>query len=174
VDHPEGLAWIIERLEKRHDRAAFSSGVAELDGYLRHFAAQNERTGISQHYVAVATAGDTRILGYYALSVGSVAFDVVPEDLRKRLPRYPIPVAHLGRLAVDGSVQGRGIGEDLLLDALARIARAADEVGIHAVEVVAISSRARDFYVKYGFIALLDDDRHLYLTLKVARQLELI
>lgn len=95
--------WIIEKLNNRHDRAAFCCGVDELDSYLHRFADQNEKSGISQHFVAVATAGDAKILGYYALSAGSVAFELVPGDLRKRLPRYPIPVAHLGRLAVDQS-----------------------------------------------------------------------
>jgi len=95
------LPWVIEKLHKRHDRAAFSCGVADLDGYLRCFAGQNEKNGISQHFVAVAAPGVSVILGYYALSAGSVAFEQVPDELKKRLPRYPIPVAHLGRLAVD-------------------------------------------------------------------------
>lgn len=164
-------SWIIEQLDKRHDRAAFSCGVDELDDYLHRFAGQNEKTGISQHFVAVATGADAKILGYYALSAGSVAFEVVPENLKKRLPRYPIPVAHLGRLAVDQSMQGHGLGEDLLIDALARIMRAADEIGIHAVEVVAIDDSARRFYLKYGFTSLADDEQHLYLPLSAVRKL---
>jgi len=166
-------SWIIEKLEKRHDRAAFSCGVDELDNDLHRFAGQNEKSGISQHFVAVATAGDARILGYCALSAGSVAFDRVPGDLKKRLPRYPIPVAHLGRLAVDQSMQGRGLGEDLLIDALTRITRVADEIGIHAIEVVAINDSARRFYLKYAFTALADDERHLYLPLSAVRKLGL-
>lgn len=166
-------SWIIEKLDKQHDRAAFSCGVDELDGYLHRFAGQNEKAGISQHFVAVATGGDAGVLGYYALSAGSVAFDVVPENLKKRLPRYPIPVAHLGRLAVDQSMQGHGLGEDLLIDALARIMRAADKIGIHAVEVVAINDSARRFYLKYGFTPLADDEQHLYLPLSAVRKLGL-
>lgn len=167
-------SWIIEKLDKRHDRAAFSCGVDELDNYLQRFAGQNDKSGISQHFVAVATAGDVKILGYYALSAGSVAFDLAPEDLKKRLPRYPIPVAHLGRLAVDQSMQGHGLGEDLLIDALARITRVADEIGIRAVEVVATNDSARRFYLKYGFTSLADDQRHLYLPLSAVRKLGLV
>lgn len=170
---PDASSWIVEKLDKRHDRAAFSCGVGELDDYLRRFAGQNEKAGISQHFVAVTAAGDSRILGYYALSAGSVAFELVPDPLKKRLPRYPIPVAHLGRLAVDQSMQGRGLGEDLLIDALARIVRAADEIGIHAVEVVAINDSARRFYLKYGFTSLADDEQHLYLPLSAVRKLDL-
>ncbi len=152
----------------------FSCGIAELDEYLLRFAGQNEKSGISQHFVGVVAAGDQRILGYYALSAGSVAFERVPEDLKKRLPRYPIPVAHIGRLAVDRSMQGHGLGEHLLIDALARIARAADEIGIHAIEVIAINDGAKRFYLKYGFTALADDERHLYLPLSATRKLGLI
>lgn len=165
--------WHIEKLEKRHDRAAFSCGVEDLDSYLQKYAGQNEKAGLSQHFIAVATAGDSKILGYYALSSGSVAFDLVPDDLKKRLPKYPIPVAHLGRLAVDQTFQGNGLGADLLLDALARISRVADEIGIHAVEVVAIDDVAKRFYDKCGFRSLQDDPRHMYLPMKVVRQLEL-
>jgi GNAT superfamily N-acetyltransferase len=166
--------WLIEKLDKRHDRAAFSCGVEELDDYLHRFAGQNEKTGISQHFVAVATAGDGKVLGYYALSAGSVAFDVVPDELKKRLPRYPIPVAHLGRLAVDQCMQGRGLGAELLIDALARVARIGDEIGIHAVEVVAMNEAASRFYQKYGFTALKDDPKHLYLPMSVVRKLNLV
>jgi len=170
---PDASSWIVEKLDKRHDLAAFSCGVGKLDDYLRRFAGQNEKAGISQHFVAVTAAGDSRILGYYALSAGSVAFELVPDPLKKRLPRYPIPVAHLGRLAADQSMQGRGLGEDLLIDALARIVRAADEIGIHAVEVVAIHDSARRFYLKYGFRSLADDEQHLYLPLSAVRKLDL-
>ncbi|MBN1347224.1 MAG: GNAT family N-acetyltransferase [Phycisphaerae bacterium] len=170
---PDRPPWIIEKLHKRHDRAASSCGLAELDDYLQRFASQNEKTGISQHFVAVEFAGESEVLGYYAVSAGSVAWDQVPDDLKKRLSRYPIPVAHIGRLAVKQSMQGRGLGEDLLIDALVRILGAADEIGIHAVEVVAINDSARRFYLKYGFTPLTDDERHLYLPLSAVKKLGL-
>jgi GNAT superfamily N-acetyltransferase len=169
----EGGGWSIERLHGRHDRKTFCSGVPELDEYLQRYAGQNDRARVSQHFVAVASPGQGRVLGYYALSAGSVAFEVLPDDLRKRLPRYPIPVGHIGRLAVDRSMQGRGLGAYLLIDAVARIARVADEVAIHAVEVVAINPSARKFYLKYGFIPLADDENHLYLPLSAVRKLGL-
>jgi ribosomal protein S18 acetylase RimI-like enzyme len=167
-------SWAIEKLHRRHDRAAFSCGVTELDDYLRLYATQNEKTSISQHFVAVPAPGHTRILGYYALSAGAVAFDQIPDDLKKRLPRYPIPIAHIGRLAVDQSMQGQGLGEDLLIDALLRILLAADEIGIHAVEVLATNDQAKNFYQKYGFTPLPENHRHLYLPLAHIRKLRLI
>ena len=166
-------APIIEKLAKRHDRAAFDCGVEELNAYLQRYAGQNERAGLSQHYVAPAPGSGSAILGYYALSAGAVDFELLDEDQRKRLPRYPVPVAHLGRLAVDRSAQGQRIGETLLVDALARTVKVADEVGIHAVEVVAINDAARKFYVKYGFTALRDDMNHLYLPIKTVNKLGL-
>ena len=135
------------------------------------YAGQNRKTGISRTYVAVR-AGRSTVDGYYAVSAGAVAFQDIPEALRKRLPGYPVPVAHLGRLAVDASSQGQGLGELLLLDALARILRAADSIGIHAVEVVAIDDTAKRFYLKYGFTQLLDDPHHLYLSIKTLKKLD--
>ena len=170
---PEATDWIIEKLDKHHGRGAFVCGVDDLDAYLHRFAGQNEKAGLSQHFIAVATAGDSKVLGYYALSAGSVAFEVAPDALKERLPKYPIPVAHLGRLAVDQSMQGKGLGENLLIDALARVAGAGDQIGIHAVEVVAINDAAKRFYLKYGFTELKDDDRHLYLPMSVVRKLGL-
>lgn len=146
--NPDASSRVIENIHKRHDRAAFYCGVVELDEYLQRFAGQNEKAGLSQHFVAVASAGECRIIGYYATSAGFVAFDLVPDDLRKRPPRYPIPVGYIGRLVVDRSMQGQGLGEDLLIDVLGRIVRITDEMGIHAVEVVVIKDSARHFYLK--------------------------
>ena len=163
--------WPIEKLSKGHDRKSFNCGVSELDAYLQRFARQKEAAGISQHFVALDAPGSRVVRGYYALSAGTVAFDHVPRDLRKRLPRYPIPVAHLGRLAVDRSAAGQRLGEFLLMNALARTLRAADQIGIHAVEVVAINESARSFYRKYGFHPLKDDRHHLYLPITTVKKL---
>ncbi len=84
-----------------------------------------------------------------------------------------IPVVLLGRLAVDRSVQGQGLGELLLLDALRRAQHIADEIGVRAVEVDAIGEKARAFYARYGFVQLVDDPNHLFLSLQVIRKLAL-
>jgi GNAT superfamily N-acetyltransferase len=165
--------WVIEELSADHDRSAFSCGQPSLDEFLTRYAGQNQRTGICKTYVAVRVGRNTAD-GYYAISAGAVAFTDIPQELRKRLPKYPVPVAHLGRLAVDASSQGHGLGELLLLDALTRILRAAESVGMHAVEVVAIDDAAQSFYLKYGFTELLDDPLRLYISIKTLRQLDLI
>ena len=80
---------------------------------------------------------------------------------------------HLGRLAVDLRSQGKGLGELLLIDALKRVTLAAEQLGIYAVEVRALNDSARRFYLKYGFTPLLDDELHLYLSMKTIRKLRL-
>jgi ribosomal protein S18 acetylase RimI-like enzyme len=100
-----------------------------------------------------------------------VAFGNVPEGVRKGLPRYPIPVGHLGRLAVAGEVQRQGLGAMLLVDALRRIQRISQDLAICGVEVNALDDGAKAFYLKYGFVELLDDHRHLYLPMSVVHAL---
>ncbi len=107
----------------------------------------------------------------YTLAAGSVLFDDMPDNLRLRLPHYPVPVAQLGRLATCLSARGQQLGAILLFDALQRAAQIADQMGIAAVEVRAKGERARNFYVKYGFQSLLDDPLHTYLPIATVRKL---
>jgi ribosomal protein S18 acetylase RimI-like enzyme len=167
------VTWAIEELAGRHDRSSFDCGSRWLNEFLRRYAAQNQRLGISRTYVAVPP-GSTRVEGYYSISSGSVRFADLPEGQAKRLPRYPVPVAHLGRLAVHEPVQGLGLGRLLLMDALERIVRAAQVIGIHAVEVLAEGEAGRRFYRKYGFVALRDDPLHLYVSVRALRKLGLV
>jgi ribosomal protein S18 acetylase RimI-like enzyme len=163
------VAYVIELLDASHDREPFDCGDPALNEYLKKYARQNQERGIGRTYVAIPH-GALRVVGFYTLSAGSVAFMNAPDHLRKRLPRYPVPVAHLGRLATCESVRGRGLGEALLFDALARAARIADEIGVVAVEVRAKNELARAFYAKYGFEALVDDKHHLYLPPATVRE----
>ena len=89
------------------------------------------------------------------------------------MPRLDVPVVLLGRLAVDRSVQGQGLGSLLLIDALRRAQHLAEHVGIRAVEVDAIDEAARQFYSRFGFVPLLDDPNHLFLPMPVIRKLGL-
>lgn len=161
--------YIIELLSPIHDRAAFDCGEPTLNDFLKRFARQNDEKGLSRTYVAILP-GEPKIYGYYSISSGAIRFSTMPETL----PRYPIPVIHLGRLAVDANTKGEGLGKILLLDALKRAASVSKQLGIYAVEVYALNNAARDFYLKYGFASLLDDERHLYLTMKAIRKLGLL
>jgi len=94
---------IIERLSPHHDRRDFDCGVEELNSYLQRYSSQHERKGLGRTYVATKTS-ERGVLGYYTISSSAVAFDVVPENL----PRHPVPVALIGRLAVDRSREAKG------------------------------------------------------------------
>jgi predicted GNAT family N-acyltransferase len=117
----------------------------------------------------VTKENDTRVLGYYTISSSAVAFDVVPENL----PHHPVPVALVGRLAVDNTARGERLGETLLIHALRSAQRAAKIVGIYAVVVDALDESARSFYLKFGFNELTDDRLHLYLPMKVIERLNI-
>jgi len=162
--------WRIEPLAERHVRDLFRGGEPALDEFLRKYARQNERRGIGRTSVAVRP-GDPRVLGYYTVRAGAVGVRDLPEDEARRLPRYPVPVVHLARLAVDETATGQGLGERLLVDALTRAHRVSAELGAYAVEVVAKSEAAKRFYEKYGFRTLTDDRLHLYLSMKTIARL---
>ncbi len=162
--------WVIEQISGRHDRSSFDCGSLELDRFLREYARQNEKKGLTRTYVAVRE-GESEVEGFFTVRAGHVEFGDLPPEDRKALPKYPIPVFHLARLAVARSAQGQSLGEKLLVRALTLAIEVSSEVGLYAVEVMAKDDRARAFYEKYGFQSLPDDQFHLYLPLKTLRGL---
>jgi GNAT superfamily N-acetyltransferase len=164
--------WRVEELSPGHDRSAFSCAHAALDEFLKRYAGQNQKTGVSRTFVAASPRGNA-VAAYYTLSAGSVSLEKLTPEQSKHLPRYPVPVALLGRLAVDLGSRGQGLGEFMLMDALRRVEIADRSIDIHAIEVVAIDSAAKRFYLKYGFTELRDDPHHLYLSMKAVRALKL-
>jgi GNAT superfamily N-acetyltransferase len=163
--------WVIERLADRHNRSDFDCGKPSLSEWIKRYAGQNETRDVARTYVAVRP-NDSRVFGYYCLSTCHINYGVLPKSRAKKLsPRLPVPMALIGKLAVDRGIQGQGLGTVLLLDALVRTLHLADQIGIHAVVVDAIDEQARGFYLKYGFETLLDDPLHLFIAMKVVRQL---
>ena len=160
--------WRIERIDRSHERDDFTSGSDPLDQFLRALVSQYEKRNLGRTYVVVR-AGEKRVFGYYTLASGALSFQNVPSEAARKLPKHPVPIALLGRLAIDRTVQGQGLGGLLLADALARCSALADALGIHAVEVHAIDGEARRFSEHHGFIALIDDVRHLYLPIATIR-----
>jgi len=159
------LTWRVELLHREHDRAAFDCGESELNSYLQKFANQHARHRLSRTYVMVATELPNQIWGFYTLSTGSITHGSLPPEWRKKLPTYPIPVARIGRLAVDKMRQGTGLGELLLKDALWRCANLSKEIGLFSILVDAKHEKAKAFYLKYGFRALIDQPLSLYLPI---------
>lgn len=165
--------WTVEPFDRSgHDRSGFDCGIPLLNDWLATKAGQFEKKDLARVYVLV-TAGEAVVKGYYALSSHTVAFEALPEEQAKGLPRIDLPVVLIGRLAVDRSTQGQGMGEHLLIDALRRAEYLANKVGIRAVEVHAINAAARKFYERYGFLSLQDDPQHLFLPIHVIRKLKL-
>ena len=142
-------AFRLETLNARHDRTGFACGVAALDTYLRTQATQDARRRASACYVAVED-GTEKLVGYYTLAAGGVPLTDLPESLAKALPRYPsVPVARVGRLAVDSAFQGQRLGGALLADAAQRALRS--EMAVFALVVDAKNDAAVAFYRHHGF-----------------------
>ena len=136
-----------EPLAAHHDTAAFACGVDSLDHWLKQRALKNQATGASRTFVA---CDGKRVVAYYALASSAVAVEAATGSLRRNMPD-PIPVVILGRLAIDHSVQGSGMGRVLVRDACLRVVAAADAIGIRGMIVHALSASARAFYERVGF-----------------------
>ena len=160
------LAWQEVPLDRQHDRQAFDCGEAALNTYLQRFARQNHDNGGAKCFIAAERMTPTRVLGFYTLSPGSIEYARTPAVVRKGLGRYEVPIYRLGRIAVDLSVQGRGLGGGLLLAAGRRCVAVAAEVGGVALLIDAKSDRAATWYESYGAMRLADAPLTLLLPLK--------
>lgn len=158
----------IEPLAKKHDRGAFSCGVAELDEYLRRFARQHADANVSRTYVA---ADGVAIHGFYSLAMSGIRKENLPAKHASRFPNFPLPVARLARLAVDSRQQRQGLGGLLLADALQRCLRLSAEIGMIGVIVEAKDEHARGWYERYEFERLPDSPLTLWLPIVAIERL---
>lgn len=153
----------IETLGPHHARKGFSCGVETLDRYFLERATQDMRRRIAACYVALDGETDS-VAGYYTLAAAGVPLTDMPDEIVKRLPRYPsVPVARLGRLAVDLRYRGRRLGGALLWDAITRALRS--EVAVFAFEVDAKDDRAEAFYRHHEFVGFVSAPKRLILPL---------
>jgi predicted N-acetyltransferase YhbS len=150
-----------EPLHENHCIEAFASGIPSLDDWLKRRAMKNQISGASRTFV-VCDGG--RVVAYYALASSAVAVDEAPGRFRRNMPD-PVPVVVLGRLAVDRSLHGKGIGRALVRDAGDRIIQAADAIGVRGLVVHALSEDAKVFYQKVGFDPSPLDPMTLMITL---------
>ncbi|MGH6950608.1 MAG: GNAT family N-acetyltransferase [Vitreimonas sp.] len=153
----------IEKLARLHHVEDFDCGKEPLNKFLGRYALSNQQANASQTYVACEGA---RVIGYYTLVFGQVAFEDAPQRLAKGLARHPIPIMLLARLAIATSMQGQGMGAGLLKDALARTLQAAEIAGLRAFAVHAKDDEARAFYERYDFVPSPSDPFHLFILLK--------
>ncbi len=162
------LRWQEAPLAKQHERAAFDCGDADLNLYLQRYARQNHESGGAKCFVAAPADAPAHILGFYTLSPASLETSRAPALAKKGLARYDVPVFRLGRLAVDKSLQGRGLGGALLLRAADRCIRVAQDVGGVALLIDAKNDRAASWYESYGALRLNDAPLSLVLPLATA------
>jgi GNAT superfamily N-acetyltransferase len=159
--------WQIVPLERSQDCSVFDCGEPELNEWLRLHALSSGKSGSARTFVAVDEAN--RVLGYYAISAQSVVAESAPERLKKGMPRHPIPVVLLARLAVDQNFKGRGLGAGLLKNALLRCLNASREVGLRAIIVDAKNAAARRFYEHFNFETFPEENNRLFLLIKDLR-----
>jgi GNAT superfamily N-acetyltransferase len=159
----------VETLGKHHDLSHFDCGRHEsLNAWLRKYALQNQANDSARTYVVHCA---NVVVGYYTISAGSVSKAGATARAAQGLANHPVPISLIGRLAIDKTVQGQGLGKALLKDALLRVERAADILGIRAVLVHAIDQEARAFYERFDFESCPGDELHLMLLMKDLRKL---
>ena len=160
----------VQPIGPHHHRAGFLCGVEPLDNYLKRQARQDVKKRVAAVFVLTP---DSRIIaGYYTLSQFSVDLGTVPQDIARRLPKYPIvPATLIGRLAVSTLFRGQGLGEILLMDALQRSLKLSRQIASAAVIVDAKDDQAIAFYRRYGFLELPNIAGRLFLPMTTVERL---
>lgn len=157
--------FFCEPLSKHHDRKGLDCGVPDLNKYLTDYASQDIKRNVASVYVMVEASNPNCVIGFYTLCATSVELSSLPEDLTKKLPRYPeIPAFLIGRLARD--VRFPGVGSLLLSDALNRCIRIASEIAASLIVVDSKGEAATSFYNKYGFLSLPNLPDRMFLSIK--------
>jgi GNAT superfamily N-acetyltransferase len=158
--------WHEEPIEKRHDRTGFDCGDRDLNDFLQRHARKSHEKGVAKTFLAIDNADDSKILGVYSLSPASIAYERTPAVVKRGLARHEVPVFRLGRLAVDKSLQGQGLGGQLLLAAGRRCLYVSAEAGGVALLIDAKNERVAKWYDSYGAVPLLDAPLSLLLPFK--------
>lgn len=154
-------------LKAGHDVAGFACGRAQIDDWLKNRAKKAIESDTARTYVVCR--GTRRVVGYYALAAGAVARESAPSALSRNAPD-PVPVIILARLGVHEDEQGRGIGRDLLADAMRRALQAARIIGARALLIHALDAEAARFYAGLGFARLKGpEETTFFVTMKEMR-----
>ncbi len=155
--------YSIRPFEKVAGVASFRCGQAPLDEYILRYASQDLKRNVARVFIATPADDHDKLAGFFTLSVGGVSCAVLPESLVKKLPRYPVPVALIGRLAVDSSFQGKGLGSILLVDACRKVAQASSTLAVAGIVVEAKDAAAVAFYRHFGFLKMHGQPNRLLL-----------
>ncbi|MBL8817444.1 MAG: GNAT family N-acetyltransferase [Planctomyces sp.] len=161
---------VCEPLGNQHDRTQFDCGVSVLNDYLAKYAKQDVKRKAAAVFVVLKREEPKRVIGFYTLCATSVALSDLPEEVTRRLPRYPeIPAILAGRLARD--VDYPGVGSLLLSDAITRCVRVAIEIAASLIVVDSKGEAATHFYEKFGFISLPKLPDRMFLPMQTAEKL---
>ena len=162
--------YVCEPLGNQHDRRQFDCGVSILNDYLAKYAKQDVKRKASAVFVLVERAEPKRVIGFYTLCATSVALAELPEEITRKLPRYPeMPAILVGRLARD--VNHPGVGSLLLSDAITRCVRVAIEIAASLIVVDSKGEAATRFYGKFGFILLPKLPDRIFLPMQTSEKL---
>lgn len=161
----------------RHDRSTFESGIAQVDNFLRHTA--NKLTRAANLRTFVLSDDQGKILGFYAQNASAIDYADLPARFAKTRPGHgEIPAVFISMIGVDRRVQGKGLGRDLLVDGLWRIAEAERSVGIALVLIDVLdcgdpdrTERRKTFYLRHGFAQLPGRPLRLFMPTATLRQL---
>jgi ribosomal protein S18 acetylase RimI-like enzyme len=148
------MTYQIRPLDASINTASFQCGSDPLNDYIRRYASQDVRKNVARVFVATPENNLQQLAGFFTLSAGSVSCSSLPASLAKKLPRYPVPVALIGRLAVDSAFQGKGLGSILLADACQKVFQASSVLAVVGIIVDAKDDKAIMFYEHFGFIQL--------------------
>jgi GNAT superfamily N-acetyltransferase len=157
--------WHEEPISKSHDRKGFDCGDAELNEFLLKYARQSHESGSAKTFCAIDNAKPGKILGFYSITPAQLDYGRVPDELRKGLPRHDVGGFRLARLATDSSMQGQGLGGQLLGAVARRAILASASVGGLILVIDAKNDREADWYASYGSVRLDDTPRTLVMSL---------
>ena len=160
------MMYLTEPLNSKHNKELFACGKASSDDYIHTQASQDVKRKLSVCFV-LPDIQSNGIKGYYTLSNNSIPGDHLPDAIQKKLPasHKTIPATLLGRLAVDQTCRGQGIGKLLLADALKRSYDLSKILGSFAVVVDPLDLEAQAFYEKFDFIRL-PESKKMFLPMK--------
>ncbi|RFC33925.1 MAG: Acetyltransferase (GNAT) family protein [Candidatus Nitrotoga sp. LAW] len=148
------MTYCIRPLDAFINAADFQCGSEPLNDYIRRYASQDVRRNIARVFIATPENDPRQLSGFFTLSAGSVSCSSLPASLARKLPRYPVPVALIGRLGVDKKFQGKGLGSILLADACQKVSQASTVLAVAGIIIDAKDDDAISFYKHFGFIPL--------------------
>jgi GNAT superfamily N-acetyltransferase len=158
-------AWHEEPISRKHDRKAFDCGDEAMNDFLQRYARQSHELGGTKTFVAIDNTDNKTILGFYSLAPGALTYADTPETMRRGLAQHDVPGFRLARIATHVSVQGQGLGGQLLAAAARRCLLAATEVGGVILIIDAKNARAAAWYASYGAVPL--NERPLTLVMSL-------